>query len=249
MQTRKIEIIPSISIIDNKITRLKRGDFSLDQVYEESPVDLARKFQDHGITKLQLVDLDGTRLGKPTHYHMLEAIAGHTDLQVDFAGGLNTDGDVSKAFEYGAHSITAATLAVNNREEFASWIVSYGREKIALGADALSDTPEGRKVAIRGWQTDSKIDLFEHVEYFYTRSLKYLKTSDVSKDGALEGPSFQLYSDLIQKFPGIHLIASGGVHTIDDIKRLRDIGVYGVVFGRAYYEGTIQLKEIEKFLA
>lgn len=249
MQARKIEIIPSISIIDNKITRLKRGDFSLDQVYDESPVDLARKFQDHGITKLQLVDLDGTRNGKPTHYHMLEAIAGHTNLQVDFAGGLNTDGDVSKAFEYGAQSITAATLAVNNREEFASWIVSYGREKIALGADALSDTPEGRKVAIKGWQTDSKIDLFEHVEYFYTRSLKYLKTSDVSKDGILEGPSFQLYHDLIQKFPGIHLIASGGVHKIEDIERLRDLGVYGVVFGRAYYEGTIKLKDIERFLA
>ncbi len=249
MRERKIEIIPSISILGNKITRLKQGDFSLEQVYKESPVDLARKFQDHGISKIQLVDLDGTRTGKPIHYHILEAIAGHTSLEVDFAGGLNTDGDVSKAFEYGAHTITSATLAVNNRDEFASWIVSYGREKIALGADAISDTPEGRKVAIKGWQKDSQIDLFEHVEYFYTRSLKYLKTSDVSKEGIMEGPSFNLYSALIEKFPGIHLIASGGVHTVEDIERLRDIGVYGVVFGKAYYEGSIQLKSIEKFFA
>lgn len=247
MHSKKIHIIPSISILDNKITRLKQGDFEKEQVYNESPVDLARKFEDHGITKLQLVDLDGTRQGKPVNYNILEAIAGHTNLEIDFAGGINTDGDVHQAFDYGAQKITAATIAVHNPPEFASWIVSYGREKIALGADALSDTPEGRNVAIQGWQKDSQLDLFEHVEYFYTRSLKYLKTSDISKEGAVEGPSFNLYRDLIDKFPGIKLIASGGVHQAEDIQRLQELGVYGVAFGRAYYEGMITLKEIEHF--
>ncbi len=246
---KKIHIIPSISIIDNKITRLQQGNFAREQVYEESPVDLAQKFEDHGITKIQLVDLDGTRKGKPVHFHILEAIAGHTGLEVDFAGGIRTDGDVNQALDYGAQRITAATAAVINRDEFASWVISYGRQKIILGADAISDTPEGRKVAIQGWQKDTQIELFEHVEYFYSRSLKFVKTSDISKEGIVEGPSFQLYSDLMEKFPGIRLIASGGVYRLEDIERLRDIGLYGVVFGRAYYEGMITLKEVEKFIA
>ncbi len=246
MHSRKIQIIPSISIIENKITRLKQGNFSKEHIYPESPIDLAQKFEDHGITKLQLVDLDGTRQGKPVHYHILEAIAGHTHLEVDFAGGIRTDGDVNQSFEYGAKRITAATAAVKTREEFASWVISYGREKIALGADTIS--AEGRKVAILGWQQDTQIDLFEHVDYFYSRSLKFLKTSDISREGIVEGPSFQLYRDLMEKFPGIRLIASGGVHRLEDIERLRDMGLYGVVFGRAYYEGMITLKEIEKFI-
>lgn len=248
MQFRKIEIIPSISILNNKITRLKQGDFDQEQTYSESPIDLAKKFEDHGIRSIQLVDLDGTRSGKPVNYHILEAIAGHTNLEIDFAGGINTDGGVNKAFDYGAKTITAATAAVKNRTEFASWIMSYGREKIALGADAISDTPEGRKVAIQGWQKGTQIDLFEHVEYFYSRSLKYLKTSDISKEGQAEGPAFNLYRDLMDKFPGIKLIASGGVHRLEDIERLQEIGLYGVVFGRAYYEGMISLKEIERFV-
>jgi len=248
MQTRRIQIIPSISIINNKITRLKQGNFSMEQVYDESPIDLAKKFEDHGITKLQLVDLDGTRRGKPLHYHILEAIAGHTGLQVDFAGGINTDGDVNKAFDYGAHRVTAATIAVKNREEFASWVISYGREKIVLGGDALTSTPDGRRVAIQGWQQNTGIELFDHVEYFYSRSLKFLKTSDISREGVIEGPSFELYRDLMNKFPGIKLIASGGVQRLEDIERLRDLGLYGVVFGRAYYDGKIKLKEIEQFI-
>lgn len=235
--------------MNNKITRLKQGNFSSEQVYNESPIDLAKKFEDHGITKLQLVDLDGTRKGKPVHYHVLEAISGHTSLEVDFAGGINTDGDVNKAFDYGARRVTAATIAVRNREEFASWVISYGREKIVLGGDALTASLEGRHVAIQGWQQDTGIDLFDHVEYFYSRSLKFLKTSDISKEGIIEGPSFELYSDLMNKFPGIKLIASGGVQRLEDIERLRDIGLYGVVFGRAYYEGMIKLKEIEHFIA
>lgn len=249
MQPGRIQIIPSISIMNNKITRLKQGNFSKEQVYDESPIDLAKKFQDHGISKLQLVDLDGTRKGKPVHYHVLEAITGHTDLQVDFAGGINTDGDVNKAFDYGAHRITAATLAVKNREEFASWVISYGRQKIVLGGDAITAQPESRSVAIQGWQLNTGIDLFDHVEYFYSRSLKFLKTSDISKEGIIEGPSFGLYRDLMNKFPGIKLIASGGVQSIDDIERLRDLGLYGVVFGRAYYDGMIKLKEIERLIA
>lgn len=248
MQENRIQIIPSISMIDNKITRLKKGDFELESVYKDSPIDLAQRFEDHGITQIQLVDLDGTRLGKPGHFHVLEAIAGHTNLEVDFAGGLTTDGAVCSAFDFGATRVTAATLAANRPEEFASWVMSYGREKIALGADTAPGNETDRKIAISGWQERTEIDLYDHIEFFYSRSLKYLKTSDISREGSVGGPSFKLYKELLDRFPGISLIASGGVRTIEDIEQLQHIGLYGVVFGKAFYDGMITLKDIEKFL-
>lgn len=239
-----IKIIPSISIINGKCARIAQGDFSKEMLIDESPVDLARKFEDHGIKILHLVDLDGARRGSPVNYHVLEAIAGHTNLEIDFTGGIHTDGDISKAYEYGAKYITAASVAVLRRELFASWIVSYGREKIALGADSLNN-----KIAIKGWQKGTEVDLFEHIDYFYSRGLKYVKTTDIARDGILEGPAFDLYDNILKTFPNLSLLASGGVRSVDDIEKLNDMGVFGVIFGRAYYEGKIKLKELEKFVS
>jgi len=238
-----IQIIPSIAIAEGKVIRLEQGDFSKEKVYEQTPIDLAKSFEDHGIEVVHLVDLDGARRGQPVNYHILEAISGHTNLKVDFTGGIHTDGDISKAYEYGASYITAASVAVGRKELFASWIISYGREKITLGADALDG-----KISIRGWQKNTDVDIFEHIQYFYNRGLKYVKTTDIAKDGLMQGPAFDLYQQIIDKFEDICVLASGGVRNIDDIKRLNDMGVFAVIFGKAFYEGSLNLKDLESFL-
>jgi phosphoribosylformimino-5-aminoimidazole carboxamide ribotide isomerase len=239
-----IQIIPSIAILNGKVIRLQQGDFAREKVYDESPVDLAKNFEDHGIEVIHLVDLDGARRGQPKNYYILEAIAGHTNIKVDFSGGIHTDGDISKAYEYGASYITAASVAATNRELFASWIMSYGREKITLGADAR----EG-KIAIRGWVRNTELNIIDHIDYFYSRGLKYVKTTDIEKEGVMQGPSFDLYEKIIAQFPDICVLASGGVRNIEDIEKLNDMGVFAVIIGKALYEGHIKLKELEKFLA
>lgn len=238
-----MQIIPSISILNGKVTRLSKGDFSNEKVYKDSPIDVAKRFEDHGIEVVHLVDLDGAKKGSPVNYHVLEAIAGYTKLKIDFTGGIATDGAISKAYEYGASYITAASIAVSQPDLFSSWIISYGREKMTLGADTLDG-----KIAIRGWQKNTEIDLFDHIEHFYARGLKYVKTTDISKDGVMTGPSFAIYKEIMERFPGICVLASGGVQSIDDVKRLHDMGVFAVIIGRALYEGKITLKELEAFL-
>lgn len=237
-----MELVPSLSVINGRTARLKRGDFKSEKVYDVSPLDVAKQFEDHGVLRLHIVDLDGARKGSIVNYPTLELITGYTQLNVNFAGGLHTDGDITKAFEAGAKSITAATISVYNKDLFTSWIMSYGRERIALGADSL-----GGKIKVGGWQKETKIDLFDHISYYYERGLKFIKTTDISRDGVLEGPAIELYKELIKQFPGLCVFASGGVRNMDDIYRLQDAGLYGVIFGRAFYEGKITLKEIDKF--
>ncbi|MFN3998914.1 HisA/HisF-related TIM barrel protein [Algoriphagus sp.] len=239
------EIIPSIWIIDGKCVRLKRGDFSTQEVISNDPLGIAQTFEGIGIKRLHLVDLDGARRGEPKNYHILEAIAGYTDLLVDYTGGISTDGDVIKCFEFGARTITIASAAANHPERFAQFILSYGREKINLAADT---NPADHKIKIKGWLKKTEIDLFDHIEFFYDRGLKYLKCSDVTRDGVMEGPNFELYKEIMERFPTIHIAASGGVRGIDDFKKLRDMGMKAAVFGRAYYEGKLSLNDLEKFL-
>jgi phosphoribosylformimino-5-aminoimidazole carboxamide ribotide isomerase len=241
-----IQVIPSIAIRKGKVVKMRKGDPSSEKSYDENPLDLAKRFEDHGIEVVHLVDLDGAEQGSPKNYHVLEAIAGYTDLKVDFTGGINNDGDIGKAYEYGADYITASSVAVTNPELFASWIISYGREKMTLGAD-VTDI-ESKKIAFRGWQKKSELTLFEHLQYFYDRGLKYVKSTDISRDGVLEGPAFSFYEEIVAKFPDIKVLASGGVRGIDDIQRLSDIGVFAVIFGKAYYEGILKLKDLESFL-
>jgi len=238
-----IKIIPSIWVMDGKAVRIRRGDFTDKTIYDKSALDIAMEFEQHGIKQIHLVDLDGARKGKPKNYHVLESIAGYTNLEIDFTGGIHTDGDISKAYEYGANYVTSATIAVNNKALFASWIVSYGRENITLAADAR----EG-KIIVKGWQQKTTLDVFKHIEYFYDRGLKYVKTTDIDKDGGLDGPSFNLYKELIRRFPNICVIASGGVRSVEDIIKLEEMGVWGVHFGKAYHEGNIKLDDLKGFL-
>ena len=237
-------LVPSISVINGKTTRLVQGDFSKEKIYEDSPIDVAKQFEDHGITRIHLIDLDGARKGRTVNFDMLHLISAYTELTINFAGGMHTDGDVLKAFEYGAESITAASVAISDRQLFSNWLMSYGREKIALAADSLDGI-----IRIRGWQKATTTDLFEHVAYFYEKGLKYLKTTDISKDGLMDGPSFKLYKQLLSEFPDLSIFASGGVRNMDDIKQLNDLGLYGVIFGKAFYERNITLDDIDSFQA
>lgn len=242
-----MQVIPSIAIRKGKVVKMRKGDPSSEKAYGENPIDLARRFEDHGIEVIHLVDLDGAESGSPCNYHVLEGIAGYTELKVDFTGGVSTDGDLSKAMECGADYITAASVAVTNPELFASWIVSFGREHITLSAD-VSD-PVSLKIAFRGWQKKSEISLFDHIQYFNDRGLKYVKSTDVTRDGVLEGPNFSFYQSIRDKFPDLQILASGGVRGMDDIRKFQDMGMFAVIFGKAYYEGILDLKDIEKFIA
>jgi phosphoribosylformimino-5-aminoimidazole carboxamide ribotide isomerase len=241
-----IQVIPSIAIRKGNVVKMRKGDPTSEKAYDENPLDLAKRFQDHGIEVVHLVDLDGAEKGSPVNWHVVEAIAGHTDLKIDFTGGISSDGDISKAFEYGAAYVTAASIAVTDPELFASWIISYGREKMTLGADVINK--ESKELLFRGWLRKSNLTLFEHLEYFYSRGLKYVKSTDVSRDGVLEGPAFDFYQEIIDKFPEMCVLASGGIRGIDDIKRLNDMGVFAVIFGKAYYEGVLKLEDLEHFL-
>ncbi len=241
-----IQVIPSIAIRKGKVVKMRKGDPASEKAYDENPLDLAKRFEDHGIEVIHLVDLDGAEKGSPKNYHVLEAIAGYTDLKIDFTGGICTDGDIGKAYEFGADYITASSIAVTNPELFASWIISYGREKMTLGADVTDIS--SKTIAFRGWQKKSEINLFDHLQYFYDRGLKYAKCTDVSRDGVLEGPAFSFYEEILTKFPELKVLASGGVRGVDDIQRLNDMGIFAVIFGKAYYEGVLKLTDLEKFL-
>jgi phosphoribosylformimino-5-aminoimidazole carboxamide ribotide isomerase len=241
-----IQVIPSIAVRQGKVVKMRKGDPTSEKAYDENPLDLAKRFEDHGIEVVHLVDLDGAEQGSPKNWHVLQAVAGHTDLKIDFTGGICTDGDIGKAYEYGADYITASSIAITKPELFASWIISYGREKMTLGAD-VTDI-KSKLLATRGWQKKTEIDLFTHLEFFYERGLKYAKCTDISRDGVLEGPAFSFYEEIIKKFPELKVLASGGVRGVDDIKKLNDMGVFAVIFGKAYYEGVLNLKDLEQFL-
>lgn len=238
-----MQLLPSISVIKGRTARLKQGDYSSEKIYDVSPIDVATQFEDHGIRQIHLIDLDGARRGAPKNYDTLQLIRGYCNLEVNFAGGVQTDGDVGKAFEYGANSVTAATVSVINQDLFSDWLMSYGREKIMLSADV-----ENGFLKVGGWQKETKRRLIEHVGHFYDRGLKYLKSTEISKDGILEGPAFDLYQEIMREYSGICIYASGGIRSIDDIKALQDMGVYGAIFGRAFYEGKITLEDIEAFV-
>ncbi|MFY0685939.1 MAG: 1-(5-phosphoribosyl)-5-[(5-phosphoribosylamino)methylideneamino] imidazole-4-carboxamide isomerase [Cyclobacteriaceae bacterium] len=237
-----MQLVPSITVLNGRTARLQQGDYKNEKIYDVSPLQVAQQFEDHGIGRIHLVDLDGAKRGSVANHPTLEMITGHTNLKVNYSGGIHTDGDMLKTFEYGADSITAATIAVYQRDLFDAWLMSYGREKIALGADSLNGL-----IRVGGWQKETKIKLFEHIEHFYDRGLKYIKTTDISRDGVLEGPAFKLYKELITTFPNLCIFSSGGVRNIDDLYMLQEIGIYGAIFGRAFYEGKITLKEIEGF--
>ncbi|MDO1446419.1 1-(5-phosphoribosyl)-5-[(5-phosphoribosylamino)methylideneamino]imidazole-4-carboxamide isomerase [Rhodocytophaga aerolata] len=238
-----IQIIPAIDIIEGKCVRLTQGDFAQKKEYNAHPLDIAKSFEDAGLTRLHLVDLDGARQKKVVNYKVLDAIASHTKLQIDFGGGIQSDADVQVAFDYGAAQITGGSVAVNNPELFESWLNQYGGDKIILGADAKKE-----KIAIHGWKEVTEVWVYDFIADYLQKGVKYVISTDVAKDGLLQGPSFVLYGNIDYKFPEIKLIASGGISSMADIEQLHEMGIYGVIVGKAIYEGRIKLPELTKFM-
>jgi phosphoribosylformimino-5-aminoimidazole carboxamide ribotide isomerase len=238
-----IKLIPLISVSKGKVVRMAGGDYLREKIYEDSPVDFARIFEEIGIEMVHLVDLDGAIKGSPEAYPVIEAIAGHTGLKIVFAGGLRTDGDILKVWEFGASFISVASVPVKDKELFTQWLFSYGREKVTLSADEV-----GGKVMISGWQKQTDVDLIEHIDYYYNRGLKYVKVTDVSRDGTMVGPNFGLYADLVSRFPNACIVAAGGVRSGEDIQQLQDLGVFAVIFGKAFYEGKINIADLKRFV-
>ncbi len=237
-----IELIPAIDLIDGKCVRLTQGDYSSKKVYSEDPLEIAKMFEDHGITRLHVVDLDGARAGRIINYRVLERIATRTALIIDFGGGLKADEDLEIAFESGAQMVTGGSIAVKKPNVFESWIKKYGGERIILGADA-----KDRKIAVSGWEETTELELIPFIRDYYKKGIKKVICTDISKDGMLEGPSVELYKDIREAVAFVQVIASGGVSSIDDIEKLREAGVPSVIFGKAIYEGRIQLKDLLRF--
>ena len=237
------QIIPAIDLIDAKCVRLTRGDYETKKIYNEDPLEVAREFEDHGITRLHLVDLDGAKQKKVVNFKVLEKIASQTNLKIDFGGGVQSDEDIQKAFDFGASQITGGSIAVKNPEKLLSWIQKYGGDKIILGADARD-----RRIAISGWEEDSEQDIMSFIETYTTAGIKYIISTDVEKDGLLAGPAFDLYEEMKASFPECKIIASGGVSEMIDIEKLAEQKLYGVIVGKAIYEGRISLDQIENFM-
>jgi phosphoribosylformimino-5-aminoimidazole carboxamide ribotide isomerase len=238
-----MEIIPAIDLIDGKCVRLSRGDFSKMTTYNEDPLEVAKTFEDHGIRRLHLVDLDGARTGKIVNHKILEKIASKTKLFIDYGGGLKTSEDVKMAFESGARQITGGTIAVKSPEIFQQWLKEFGSDRIILGADF-----DCGKIVINGWQTESDLTLLEFLTNYSAQGIQYCIPTDVSRDGLLQGSAIQTYKTIIEHFPSINLIASGGVTAYEELEKLDEIGCFGVIIGKALYEGRIQLNQLKPFL-
>lgn len=238
-----MEIIPAIDIIGGKCVRLTQGDFKRSKTYHDDPLTVARQFEDAGLKRLHLVDLDGARTGKVVNSHVLEKIVASTDLAVDFGGGVQSEEDIARVFACGARQVTGGSIAVKSPVVFEKWLKQYGNEKIILGADVKNG-----HIAIGGWQQTSELEIIQFLQDYSDKGIKYVICTDVSKDGLLEGPSLKLYQQIMAEFPGLKLIASGGVSNVHDLEKLQENGLYGVIIGKAIYEGNIQLSDFKKFL-
>jgi phosphoribosylformimino-5-aminoimidazole carboxamide ribotide isomerase len=236
-----MKIIPAIDLMDGKCVRLTKGDFSTKKEYSSDPLDMAMRFADAGLSYLHLVDLDGARTGQLVNYKTLEKIASKTMLEIDFGGGIKSDESIRIAFESGAKKVTLGSIAVNNREKVAEWLEIYGSEKLILGADV-----KGEKIAISGWTETGDEYVFDFVREYLEKGLKTVISTDVEKDGMLEGPSFELYKKLLGEIENLQLIASGGIRGMDDLEKLKTLGMHGAIIGKAIYEGRIDLKDLSQ---
>ena len=239
-----MRIIPAIDIIEGKCVRLSKGDYDTKKIYNENPLEVAKEFEAHGIEYLHLVDLDGAKSKHIVNHKVLEKIASNTNLKIDFGGGLKTDEDLRIAFESGANQITGGSIAVKDRETFISWINKYSPEKIILGADAKDEM-----VAVSGWMEESQEELVPFIQGYQKEGIRGVICTDISKDGMLEGPSFELYRKILEECgPKLLLIASGGISTYDELPKLAELGCEGAIIGKAIYENRISLKQLEKFI-
>jgi phosphoribosylformimino-5-aminoimidazole carboxamide ribotide isomerase len=239
-----MEIIPAIDIIDGKCVRLTQGDYAQKKIYNERPLEVAKQFEDIGLSRLHLVDLDGAKAGVVKNWKVLETIAGKTGLVIDFGGGIKKEHDLQVVFESGAHLATIGSLAVKDEQTFTSWLAVYGADKFLLGADVKNE-----KIAISGWLETTDIWIYDFIEKYLQKGINQLFCTDVSKDGLLEGPAAGLYKNITSKFPQLNLIASGGVSSLNDLDALQDAGCSGVIIGKAIYEGRISLQELTSYAA
>ena len=242
-----MRIIPAIDIIDGKCVRLTKGDYNTKKIYNENPLEVAKEFEAAGIEFLHVVDLDGAKASQIINYKVLEQLASKTNLKIDFGGGLKSNKDLEIAFNSGANQITGGSIAVKNSDIFESWIEKYGAQKIILGADFYPDNAGG-KIATNGWQEESTLELIPFIKGYQDKGIQYVICTDISKDGMLQGPSFEVYKEIITVVKNVKLIASGGISTFDELPRLAENGCEGVIIGKAIYEKKISLKQLEQYI-
>jgi phosphoribosylformimino-5-aminoimidazole carboxamide ribotide isomerase len=240
---KTFEIIPAIDIIDGKCVRLSQGDYSQKTIYNENPLEVAKQFEDIGINRLHLVDLDGAKKGEVVNFKVLEKIANQTNLIIDFGGGIKTNEAIESIFNTGANIATVGSIAVKDPELFYSWIKKYGADKILLGADVKDE-----KITISGWLENTDITIFEFLKQNTLNGLTQAFCTDISKDGMLEGPSTELYKKIISEFPKLNFIASGGVTNMHDVFKLEGINCSGAIIGKAIYENRITINELKNFI-
>ena len=235
-----MRIIPAIDIIDGKCVRLSQGDYDTKKIYNENPLEVAKEFEDYGIEYLHLVDLDGAKSKQIINYKALELITSKTNLKVDFGGGIKANDDIRIAFECGANQITGGSIAVQNPTLYQEWISQFGSDKIILGADA-----KDRKIATHGWLETSELDVIDFIKEYKAKGIDYVICTDIAKDGMLQGTSNELYTEILAA-ADVKLIASGGVSSIDDLIKVKELGCEGAILGKAIYEGHILLKDLKQ---
>jgi phosphoribosylformimino-5-aminoimidazole carboxamide ribotide isomerase len=234
-----IEIIPAIDILYGKCVRLTQGDYASQKIYNENPLEVARQFEDAGLKRLHLVDLDGAKEGRVINWNVLENIAGKTGLVIDFGGGIGTAKDLRIVFESGAAFATVGSVAVKNELLLREWMLVHGPDKFLLGADVRDE-----KISITGWTVDTEIRIYDFIEKYMQTGIKQIFCTDIKLDGAMKGPSMDLYKKILAQFPDLYFIASGGIRSLDDIYQLEETGCRGAIVGKAIYEGMITLKDL-----
>jgi phosphoribosylformimino-5-aminoimidazole carboxamide ribotide isomerase len=237
-----IELIPAIDLIDGKCVRLTQGDYDTKKIYDEDPLNIARRFEDCGIRRLHLVDLDGARAGRIIHYRVLERLAMHTSLVIDFGGGLKREEDVAIAFDSGAQMVTGGSIAVKDPETFTSWITRFGSDRIILGADV-----KGNKIAVSGWEETTGEELIPFIQGYCNKGVTKVISTDVGRDGMMQGPAIEMYAGIRRAAPSVYVIASGGVSSVGDIEQLEEAEIPAVIFGKAFYEGRIRPEDLIRF--
>jgi len=236
-----MHIIPAIDLIDGKAVRLTQGDYNQKKEYNARPLEVAQQFEDAGLTRLHLVDLDGAKEKRVINWKVLELITSKTSLHVDFGGGVQSNEDLRVVFECGAKQVTGGSIAVKDPDQMEHWLSQLGSEKIILGADAKNE-----KIAVSGWEEGTDVWIYDFLQNWVDKGIKYVISTDVAKDGLLQGPSFDLYRNMQDQFPNLNIIASGGVSNMSDIEMLADMDLFGVIVGKAIYEGRVTLKELQK---
>jgi len=242
VKASRVQIIPAIDIIDGNCVRLEQGDYNKISLYHREPLEVAKRFEDAGLKRLHLVDLDGAKAGAVKNWKTLELIAGKTSLIVDFGGGVKNQTDVEIVFNSGAALVTVGSIAVKDEKELVGWLLRYGAERFLLGADVKQE-----KITVNGWQEDTDVWIYDFIQKYIDHGIKQIFCTDVSRDGKLGGPATDLYKNIITKFSGLLFIASGGVSSIDDLKTLEEVGCKGIIVGKAIYENRISLDELRKF--